>query len=87
MNAVLTMNRDNVGLSESDQLLWPATPPSGALFVDETATELLRTIAGVLDIRAVFPRVRLDNQQERMPLHFIQRHDAHARNQVAGRPS
>ena len=57
MNAILTMSRDNVALSKSDQLVWPATAPSGALFVDETAIELLRAIAGVLDIRAVFPRI------------------------------
>src|SRR5258705_4135869 len=57
MNAVLTMSRDDVDLSESDRLVWPAAAPSGALFVDETAAELLRTIAGVLDIRTVFPRV------------------------------
>jgi DNA-binding NtrC family response regulator len=57
MNAVLTMSRDDMDLSGSDRLAWAAAAPSGGLFVAETATELLRTIAGVLDIRSVFPRV------------------------------
>src|SRR5258705_13577846 len=56
MNAVLTMSRDVPVLSERDRLARTATP-SRTLFVGETATELLRTIAGVLDIRSVFPRI------------------------------
>src|SRR6267142_2832593 len=60
MNAVLTMSRDNVALSKSDQLVWPATASSGAL-------------VGVLDIRAVFPRIS-EIVQQALP------HDALALN-------
>ena len=56
MNAVLRMSRDEPVLSERNRLARTATP-SRTLFVGETATELLRTIAGVLDIRSVFPRI------------------------------
>ena len=60
MNAALTMSRDDLGVSESDQLVWSAphvAASSSSPFLANTATDLLRTIAGVLDIRAVFPRV------------------------------
>src|SRR6266850_2451707 len=56
MNAVLRMSRDEPVLSERNRLARTAAP-SRTLFVGETATELLRTIAGVLDIRSVFPRI------------------------------
>ncbi len=46
------MSRDDIDISERIHLAWAAAP-SGGLFVAETATELLRTIAGVLDIRLV----------------------------------
>ena len=60
MNAVLTMSPDDVETSECEQLSWIArhsAQASGSSFVADTSMELLRTIAGVLDIRGVFPRV------------------------------
>ena len=60
MTAVLTMSRDAMALSESDQLVWTsrhAAASSGSPFLADASTELLRTIAGVLDIRSVFSRV------------------------------
>jgi DNA-binding NtrC family response regulator len=60
MNAMGTMSRDDLELAERAQSLWiarHAAPASGSPFVADTSTALLRTIAEVLDIRSVFPRV------------------------------
>ena len=59
MNAVLAMSRDAMDPSESNQLVWRArhAAASGTPFVADASTELLHTIAGVLDIRSVFSRV------------------------------
>src|SRR5262249_43497434 len=69
MNAVLTMSPDDMEVRGSDSLVWAArhaATASGSPFVADTSTELLRTIAGVLDIREVFPRVS-DIVQEVVP--------------------
>src|SRR3954470_13127760 len=60
MNTVVAMSPDDVAIAERDHLVWIAretTPASGSPFLADTSTELLRTIAEVLDIRSVFPRV------------------------------
>src|SRR5262245_42170643 len=60
MNAVVAMRPDDIEIAERRHLLWGArhaSPTSGSPFLAETSTELLRTIADVLDIRRVFPRV------------------------------
>src|SRR3954467_8023516 len=61
MSAGSAMNPAGVESTESEHLPWLAreTPPpvSTGAFLADTATELLRTIAEVLDIRTVFPRV------------------------------
>src|SRR5438093_1816774 len=47
-------------IAEREHLVWVArhaAPPSASPFLADTSTELLRTIAEVLDIRSVFPRV------------------------------
>jgi len=54
------MNRDELETAERERSLLVArhaAPPSGSAFVADTSTALLRTIAEVLDIRRVFPRV------------------------------
>src|ERR1700680_1992781 len=59
MNAVLSMSPGSAGISEHDHLAFlarPGAPESRRPLVDVSA-ELLRTIAEVLDIRGVFPRV------------------------------
>ena len=60
MNAVFSMSLGGVGIVERDSLALvarhAATEPGGPLLVDASA-QLLRTIAEVLDIRRVFPRV------------------------------
>jgi DNA-binding NtrC family response regulator len=60
MDAVQTVDPENMDVAGCEQRLWSTghgTPASGRPFVPETSAELLRTIAGVLDIRAVFPRI------------------------------
>src|SRR5882672_10946323 len=60
MNAMSAMNRHDFEMAEREQSLWMArhaAPASGSPFVADTSTALLRTIAEVLDIRSVFPRV------------------------------
>ena len=60
MNAVHAMSREDLEIAERKPLLWTArhtAPASGSPFVADTSTALLRTIAEVLDIRSVFPRV------------------------------
>jgi two-component system NtrC family response regulator len=60
MNAVHAMSREDLEIAERKPLLWMArytAPASGSPFVADTSTALLRTIAEVLDIRSVFPRV------------------------------
>ena len=60
MNAMSAMSPDDVGMAERRQVLWMArhaAPASGSPFIADTSTALLRTIAEVLDIRGVFPRV------------------------------
>ena len=60
MSGVLAMDHGNVDILDREPPLWiarDAPEESGRSFVPETSTELLRTIAGVLDIRSVFPRV------------------------------
>src|SRR5712671_172899 len=60
MNAVVAMSPDAVAIAEREHMVWVArhaAPPSGSPFLADTSTELLRTIAEVLDIRSVFPRV------------------------------
>src|ERR1700676_3754003 len=59
MSAVLSMRPGSAGISEHDHLAFlarPGAPESRRPLVDVSA-ELLRTIAEVLDIRGVFPRV------------------------------
>jgi transcriptional regulator with PAS, ATPase and Fis domain len=60
MNAAFSMSSRGVGISEYDQMAFlaarGATGAADAVVVDSSA-ELLRTIAEVLDIRGVFPRV------------------------------
>ena len=60
MDAVQAVDPENMDVAGWEQRLWSAghgAPASGRPFVPETSAELLRTIAGVLDIRAVFPRI------------------------------
>ena len=60
MNAVVAMSPDAVAIAEREHMVWVArhaAPASGSPFLADTSTELLRTIAEVLDIRSVFPRV------------------------------
>jgi transcriptional regulator with PAS, ATPase and Fis domain len=60
MSGVLAMDHGNVDVVDREQPFWiarHARPEFGRPFVPETSTELLRTIAGVLDIRSVFPRI------------------------------
>src|SRR5438270_8990541 len=60
MNAVMAMSPDAGDIGGREHLVWVArhaAPPSGTPFLADTSTELLRTIAEVLDIRSVFPRV------------------------------
>ena len=60
MSAIGAMSSGGVEIAERDHLVWiarHAAPPSGSPFLADTSTELLRTIAEVLDIRSVFPRV------------------------------
>src|SRR5947209_6741364 len=60
MNAVVSMSPGGVGISERDHLALvarPGTTESGGSFMGDTSAHLLRTIAEVLDIRTVFPRV------------------------------
>jgi regulatory Fis family protein len=59
MNAVLAMSPGSAGISEHDPLAFlarPGAPESRRPLVDVSA-DLLRTMADVLDIRGVFPRV------------------------------
>ena len=60
MNAVVSMSPGGVGISERDHLSLvgrrPATESVRPHLADMSA-DLLRTIAEVLDIRSVFPRV------------------------------
>jgi transcriptional regulator with PAS, ATPase and Fis domain len=54
------MGQDAIDVAEREHLVWVArhaAPTSGSPFLADTSTELLRTIAEVLDIRSVFPRV------------------------------
>jgi transcriptional regulator with PAS, ATPase and Fis domain len=60
MNGVLAMDHGNGEGIDREQPFWiarDAAPEFGRPFVPETSAELLRTIAGVLDIRSVFPRI------------------------------
>src|SRR5882757_124624 len=60
MNAVVEMSPDAVETAEREPQAWLAhqeEPTSGRRYPAESSTELLRTIAQVLDIRGVFPRV------------------------------
>jgi transcriptional regulator with PAS, ATPase and Fis domain len=60
MNAVVAMNPDDMGIAERNHIVWGAhlaAPAPGSPFLADTSTKLLRTIAEVLDIRTVFPRV------------------------------
>jgi DNA-binding NtrC family response regulator len=60
MNAVLTMNPDGVEISERGHLaslMRPTSMEPGASHLVDVSAQLLQTIAEVLDIRSVFPRV------------------------------
>ena len=60
MDAVPAVDPASMEVAGCEQPLWssrPGAPVSGRPFVPEASAELLRTIAGVLDIRAVFPRI------------------------------
>src|SRR3954471_908817 len=60
MDAVVSIGSDLVDVVEREHMVWGArhaAPPFGGPFLADTSTELLRTIAEVLDIRSVFPRV------------------------------
>src|SRR3981189_1627177 len=60
MNGMFSMRSGGVGIDERDPLALfsrhSATEACGAVLAD-TSADLLRTIAEVLDIRSVFPRV------------------------------
>src|SRR5262245_29712295 len=80
MNGVLTRSRDEREFSTCEPLVWSArlaAAPSGGRFAADTSTRLLRTIAGVLDIRSVFSRVSDIVQQvvphDALALNFIER--------------
>ena len=60
MNAVMAMRPDAVENAEREPLAWVAShaaPTADRSYPADSSTELLRTIAQVLDIRSVFPRV------------------------------
>src|SRR6195256_4334995 len=60
MNGFCEMNRADLETTTREQSSWMArhsAPASGSPFEADTSTALLRTIAEVLDIRSVFPRV------------------------------
>src|SRR5258706_10457838 len=60
MNAMSSMTSDSMGIADRDAMAVVAqhsAPASGAPFLVDTSAALLRTIAEVLDIRRVFPRV------------------------------
>ena len=60
MNAMFSMNPRSVGIADGDQLALVARQvvmESGGAHLVDTSAELLRTIAEVLDIRSVFPRI------------------------------
>src|SRR2546427_12259407 len=60
MSAVVGISSGAVEIPEREHLVWlarHAAPASDSPFLVDTSTELLRTIAEVLDIRSVFPRV------------------------------
>jgi transcriptional regulator with PAS, ATPase and Fis domain len=60
MDPVLAVDPGSMEVAGCEQPRWSprhAAPVSGRPFVPEASAELLRTIAGVLDIRAVFPRI------------------------------
>jgi DNA-binding NtrC family response regulator len=60
MNAVGAISPGDSEIAERDHLVWlarRAAPAFGSPFLADTSAELLRTIAEVLDIRSVFPRV------------------------------
>jgi DNA-binding NtrC family response regulator len=60
MNAMVSMNSGGLAIAEHDHLALVAryaTIESGTSFTGDTSGDLLRTIAEVLDIRSVFPRV------------------------------
>jgi transcriptional regulator with GAF, ATPase, and Fis domain len=60
MNAIISMTSGSKGIADRDPLTAVAhrhAVASGSLFLVDTSAALLRTIAEVLDIRRVFPRV------------------------------
>src|SRR4051812_33002620 len=62
MYAVPPLASEHVEVTGCGQTLWSASAPhdapaAGRALVPETSAKLLRTIAGVLDIRTVFPRI------------------------------
>src|SRR5580700_8213464 len=60
MNAMSAMSREDLEIAGREPLRWVArhaAPAAGSPFAADTSTALLRTIAEVLDIRSVFPRV------------------------------
>ena len=60
MNAGLSMSSGGAGISECDPVAFLVDPPAADApdpVAADTSAELLRTIAEVLDIRGVFPRV------------------------------
>ncbi len=60
MDAVQAVDPENMDVAGCEQRRWSAghgAPGSGRPFGPDASAELLRTIAGVLDIRAVFPRI------------------------------
>src|SRR5262249_11705429 len=64
--AVLAVSGTETKIPGRKPLVWAARHaalPSGTPFVADTSSELLGTIAGVFDIRSVFPRVSAIVQQ------------------------
>ena len=59
MNAAMAMSPADIEFSDRGPWVWDArhAGPASGPFVADTATALLRTIAEVLDIRRVFPRI------------------------------
>src|SRR5712692_3710972 len=57
MNAASLMNSGDVAIAERGHLAARHAAASRGSFMVDTSVELLRTIAEVLDIRGVFPRV------------------------------
>jgi hypothetical protein len=57
MNTASSIDLGGVGIAERELATWSPVIGASRLGLDDTSAEILRTIAEVLDIRRVFPRV------------------------------